>query len=94
MSYSEFGRRPAENGSSGTDHGTANTHFVTGGLVKGGLYGAAPELSRLDNGNLLHGLDFRNLYATALGPWWGAGAGAVDATLGGRYQPIDLIRAI
>jgi uncharacterized protein (DUF1501 family) len=66
MTVSEFGRRPAENGS-GTDHGTANVHFVIGPGVRGGRYGAAPDLRRLDRvGNLEHNVDFRSLYATAL----------------------------
>ena len=73
MTYSEFGRRPRENLSSGTDHGTASAHFVLGGRVKGGLYGLPPALSRLDgNGNLPFAVDFRDLYATVLERWWGA----------------------
>src|SRR5439155_16396051 len=44
--YSEFGRRPRENQSGGTDHGTSSVHLVAGGRVKGGLYGAAPALDR------------------------------------------------
>lgn len=70
MTYSEFGRRPAENGSRGTDHGTAAPHFVLGGQVKGGLYGQQPSLTRLENQNLRHTLDYRHLYATAA-RWWG-----------------------
>ena len=66
MTVSEFGRRPAENGS-GTDHGTANVHFVVGPGVKGGRYGEQPSLANLDkNGNLVHTEDFRRLYATGL----------------------------
>jgi len=90
MTYAEFGRRPQENGSNGTDHGTANAHFVTGGRVRGGLYGQAPQLDRLENGNLGYAVDFRSLYATALERWWGVpSAGA----LGGRYAPLDVLRA-
>ncbi len=64
MTYSEFGRRPVENGSRGTDHGTAAPHFVIGGAVRGGLYGKTPSLSRLDeNGDLIHTTDFRALYS-------------------------------
>jgi uncharacterized protein (DUF1501 family) len=90
MTYAEFGRRPAENGSMGTDHGTANVHLVAGGRVKGGLYGEAPRLDQLENGNLRHAIDFRSLYATALGSWWG-----LDATraLGGKFTPVDLLRS-
>jgi uncharacterized protein (DUF1501 family) len=91
MTYSEFGRRPRENQSGGTDHGTANAHFVLGGRVKGAIYGEAPALNRLDgNGNLAHAVDFRQLYATVLERWWGADSVAV---LHGRYGTLDLIRS-
>ena len=70
--YSEFGRRPQENQSGGTDHGTSSTHLVMGGRVKGGLYGPAPRLDRLDGGgNLPFAVDFRSYYATFLDKWWG-----------------------
>jgi len=71
MTYSEFGRRPKENYSLGTDHGTAAPHFLFGGRVKGGLYGAQPPLDDLDNGNLKHRLHFRSLLATVVSEWWG-----------------------
>ena len=80
-----------ENQSGGTDHGTANAHFVLGGRVKGGLYGQPPALARLDgNGNLPFAVDFRDLYATALERWWG-----IDATvaLHGRFRPVDVLKA-
>ncbi len=70
MTFSEFGRRPEDNDTSGTDHGTAAPHFVIGDGVNGGLYGAAPSLSQLDpNGNLVNSVDFRQLYATVLDKW-------------------------
>jgi uncharacterized protein (DUF1501 family) len=91
MTYSEFGRRPKENLSGGTDHGTAAVHFLTGGRVRGGLYGARPALDGLDgNGNLPFAIDFRDLYATVLERWWGIDAGK---PLGGRFAPLDLIKA-
>jgi uncharacterized protein (DUF1501 family) len=94
MSYAEFGRRPQENGTNGTDHGTAAAHFVAGGQVKGGLYGQAPRLNDLDGGNLRHAVDFRSLYATVLARWWGAEGGrALSSLLGGRFEPIELLRA-
>jgi len=89
MTYAEFGRRPAENGSNGTDHGTANVHFVMGGRVKGGLHGQAPSLDRLDNGNLVHAVDFRSLYAMALQQWWGFNAAGA---LNGKFAPLDLLK--
>ncbi len=69
MTYSEFGRRAAENGSGGTDHGTAAPHFVMGGKVKAGLYGQQPSLTSLDNNDLRFTTDFRDLYVNAL-EWW------------------------
>ncbi len=65
MTFSEFGRRPRQNNSNGTDHGTVAPHFVAGGAVKGGLYGQAPDLTRLDSTqNVAWSTDFRQLYAT------------------------------
>ena len=91
MTYSEFGRRPKENQSGGTDHGTANTHFVMGGKVIGGLYGQAPQLGRLDgNGNLPFAVDFRSLYATVIDKWW---SGDSSKILGGKFENLDLLKA-
>jgi uncharacterized protein (DUF1501 family) len=88
MTYAEFGRRPRENGSGGTDHGTVAAHFVLGGRVRGGLHGAAPDLTRLDDGNLRYALDFRSLYATVIEHWWGLRA---EPVLGGRFAPLPLL---
>lgn len=91
MTYAEFGRRPKENQSGGTDHGTANAHFVMGGKVKGGLYGQAPQLDRLDgNGNLSFAVDFRSLYASVIEQWWGGDSGKI---LGGKFATLDLLKA-
>jgi len=91
MTYCEFGRRPKENQSGGTDHGTANAHFVLGGRVKGGLYGLSPALTRLDgNGNLPFAVDFRELYATALDRWWGINS---SVALNGKFRPVDVLKA-
>lgn len=89
MSYAEFGRRPRENQSNGTDHGTANVHFVTGGAVRGGVYGEAPGLRELDaGGNLRHTVDFRSYYATALEGWWRIDSREI---LGGRFVPLGFL---
>ncbi len=71
MTYSEFGRRAKENGSGGTDHGTAAAHFMWGGRVKGGFYGQQPVLSALQQSDLVYTEDFRRLYATVVVDWWG-----------------------
>jgi len=87
--YAEFGRRPRENQTGGTDHGTANVHFVMGGKVKGGLYGAVPALDRLDgSGNLPFAVDFRAYYATFLEKHWQIASRDV---LGARYPTLDFI---
>jgi uncharacterized protein (DUF1501 family) len=90
MTVSEFGRRPAENGS-GTDHGTAAPHLLVGASVHGGRYGASPSLTQLDpQGNLVATTDFRSLYATVLQDWLGVEA----APLVGRgFGPISGILA-
>jgi uncharacterized protein (DUF1501 family) len=91
ITYAEFGRRPQENNSNGTDHGTAAAHFIVGGRVKGGLYGEAPRLAELDGGNLRHAVDFRQLYATALERWWGVSG---TKALGGRFEPLEILRLV
>ncbi|MGL4573904.1 MAG: DUF1501 domain-containing protein, partial [Burkholderiaceae bacterium] len=75
LTYSEFGRRPRENGSAGTDHGTASVHFALGGRVSGGMFGAAPSLAQLDGtGNVAHAIDFRSVYASVLKDFLGLDA--------------------
>ncbi len=89
MTYSEFGRRVAENLSGGTDHGTAAPLFVVGDAVKGGrFYGAEPSLNDLDNGNLKFTTDFRQVWATML-----AGVVGVDpkVALTGPFPTLDLL---
>lgn len=71
MTYSEFGRRARQNASGGTDHGTAAPSFVMGGGVKGGLHGAYPSLSDLQDGDLKYAVDFRNVFATVAQGCWG-----------------------
>ena len=88
MTTSEFGRRPAENGS-GTDHGTANSHFLIGPKVKGGRYGSPPSLTKLDaTSNLVPTTDFRTLYATGL-TW--LGVQDTERILGGRFDPVGAL---
>ena len=86
MSYAEFGRRVSENGSAGTDHGTAATHLVLGGAVRGGLYGQMPSLETLEKGDMAYTTDFRRLYRSA-GDWLGvAGESRLQ-----RYVPLGLL---
>jgi len=70
MTFSEFGRRVAENQNVGTDHGTANVMFMAGGTTKPGLHGTRADLSHLDSvGDLIYTTDFRSIYATILQSW-------------------------
>ncbi len=91
MTTSEFGRRPTESGlgpDAGTDHGTASMMFLAGGRVRGGVHGEQPDLASLDpNGNLLHTIDFRQVYATVIEGWLG---GEATAVLGRRWPKLEL----
>jgi uncharacterized protein (DUF1501 family) len=76
--WSEFGRRPEENGSNGTDHGAAGIGFVVGTRASGRMVGELPDLSRLDrDGNLRPNTDFRSLYRTLIADWLGGDPQAV-----------------
>ena len=89
MTWSEFGRRPEENGSAGSDHGTAAPQMVFGGKVAGGYYGDLPNLSSLDeNGNLRYSVDFRSVYATILDQWIETDHAPI---LGGTFETLPLI---
>ncbi|ULQ51196.1 DUF1501 domain-containing protein [Flavihumibacter fluvii] len=89
VSFSEFGRRVAQNASGGTDHGTANNmFFIGGGLSRKGILNALPDLTRLDDGDLLYQVDFRQVYATLLDKWLDAPAAGI---LGGSFQPMDFL---
>jgi uncharacterized protein (DUF1501 family) len=89
MSFSEFGRRVGENGSGGTDHGTANNMFlISGGLKNKGILNAMPDLSNLTDGDLNQQLDFKRVYATVLNKWLQADDYKI---LGKRYEYLDFI---
>jgi uncharacterized protein (DUF1501 family) len=91
LTYAEFGRRPKENLSNGTDHGTSSVHFALGGRVAGGLYGEQPALDLLSgDGNPGYAIDFRNVYATVLDRWWGVPS---QGPLGGKFAPVPILRA-
>jgi uncharacterized protein (DUF1501 family) len=88
MTWSEFGRRAAENASAGTDHGTAAPLFVLGSNVKGGLVGDPPDLGSLDNGNLRFATDFRSVYATVLEGWLQTDSTSI---LGQRFSTLPIL---
>lgn len=87
MAFSEFGRRVNENGSAGTDHGTAGPVFLAGSKVRSGLIGNAPDLSDLDGDDLKMQFDFRQVYASLLDDWLGI---ASESAIGGRFECLPL----
>jgi uncharacterized protein (DUF1501 family) len=91
MTWSEFGRRVGENGSRGTDHGSAAPVLVVGKPVAGGLHGEPPSLTSLiDNGNLKYTTDFRSVYQTMIRDWLGGDSATV---LRGSFPELKLVRA-
>jgi uncharacterized protein (DUF1501 family) len=87
MTFSEFGRRAKENGSKGTDHGSAAPMFLVGGGVKAGVVGDHPSLTALEMGNLKHHTDFRQVYAAVLDQWLGVPSKDV---VGEEFKPVEL----
>jgi uncharacterized protein (DUF1501 family) len=95
LSFSEFGRRISENGSQGTDHGSASVMMALGGRVNGGLYGTAANLNTdlsnptLENaaGDIKFETDFRSVYAQVIDSWLGATSAQL---LNGNYRKASL----
>lgn len=87
MTFSEFGRRPYENGSQGTDHGAAAPMFLVGTKVKAGAVGKHPNLTDHNFGNLKHTIDFRQVYAAILDKWLGVNSKEV---LGQEFEPAGI----
>jgi uncharacterized protein (DUF1501 family) len=90
MTFSEFGRRAKENGSNGTDHGSAAPMFLVGGKVKAGAVGDHPSLAKLADGNLVHHTDFRRVYAAVLETWLGVESKPV---LGEGFKPLGVFKS-
>jgi uncharacterized protein (DUF1501 family) len=90
MTFSEFGRRARENGSQGTDHGSAAPMLLVGGKVKAGVVGAHPSLTKLEMGNLKHHTDFRQVYAAVLDQWLGVSSKDV---LGNAFTPVGVFKS-
>lgn len=90
MTFSEFGRRVAQNASGGTDHGAAAPLILCGPMVKSGVLGKHPSLTDLDSGDLKYRADFRNVYAGVLEGWLKADAKKV---LGAAFSPAPIMKA-
>ncbi len=88
MTLSEFGRTVKENGRRGTGHGAAAPIFLAGGKLKGGLVGAHPSLTDLDNGALKFAIDYRQVYATMLDRWLGFESRTV---LDRQFELLDIL---
>jgi uncharacterized protein (DUF1501 family) len=90
MTFSEFGRRVAENASGGTDHGAAAPMFLVGNHVKAGLLGRYPSLAPNDlfQGDLKYQVDFRSVYATVLENWLKTPS---ETVLGRAYPLLELV---
>lgn len=89
MTFSEFGRRVAQNASGGTDHGTANNMFFIGGRLKQkGLINPMCDLNDLNEGDLKYTVDFKNVYATVLRKWLDADDAAI---LGKKYDLMNFV---
>ena len=80
--FSEFGRRAAENGSAGTDHGAGGLMLAMGSGVRGGLASEWPGCRPADlvGGNLKVPTDYRSVYRSVVEEWLG---GDPDAVVGG-----------
>jgi uncharacterized protein (DUF1501 family) len=88
MMFTEFGRRVEENGSLGTDHGTATPMFIVGKGIRGGFYSKHPSLTDLDDGNMKMTTDFRRVYATMIKEW--LGYDDVAAVLKGNFDTLSV----
>jgi uncharacterized protein (DUF1501 family) len=89
VAFSEFGRRVRQNASGGTDHGTAGPMFLFGEQVNPGLIGEHPSLTNLNDGDLIHRIDFRSVYAGVLDSWMKIDSNAV---LGKRFKHAGVLR--
>lgn len=93
MTFSEFGRRVNENGTTGTDHGTAAPLFVIGKSVKGGIIGANPNLTNLDsNGDIKHEFDFRQIYTSVLIDHFGRSKETTQAILMKEFAKLPIFK--
>jgi uncharacterized protein (DUF1501 family) len=86
--WSEFGRRPRENGS-GTDHGAGGVAFLIGTRAAGKMVGEFPGLTNLDeNENVIRTSDYRGMYCSLLEQWFQTEAGLVIPEAASFERPV------
>jgi len=91
MTFSEFGRTLDENSSNGTDHGSSAPVMVFG-PVNGGIYGEHANLTDLDNsGDPVYGLDYRSIYSSILGSWFGLENESKEGVLEGEFEDLGFV---
>lgn len=98
LTVSEFGRRPYENGSNGTDHGTTSVQFAFGTRVQANVFGANPDFSDLDNNgdlafDLNRNIDYRRLYSEIIQTWFGGSAEDSKSILNERVVPLPYLQS-
>lgn len=94
VTFSEFGRRLTENGSSGTDHGAAAPMMIIGENINGGIIGGAPNLTDLDSsGDVKYVYDFRQIYSAIMKDHLGLPQTSIDQVLLRNFQPVPIFRS-
>ena len=89
LTFSEFGRRVAENGSKGTDHGKGNSVFIIGeNLKQPGIFNDYDNLKQLDNGDIPFRVDFKNIYSDIIREWFDENTKGIISS---RYKSLEII---
>ena len=92
ITTSEFGRRTFENGANGTDHGGSAPHLVMGNNLNAGIFGGDPDLDVLDNNeNLIHTIDYRQIYSSLITEWFGYNNDIVSTVFSENFDSLDII---
>jgi hypothetical protein len=94
MTFSEFGRQIASNGSLGTDHGDAAPLFLFGACISTGIVGANPQIPNQVNNQagLPMQIDFRDVYASLLKDWFEVDPNVIQSLFEQNIQYLDLLQ--